>query len=491
MSNFPTSLTERHLHYINGAFTAAADQGRLDLVNPYTESVFGAIALGTKADVDAAVAAARAAFPAWSAMPRAERAAWIGKLVAALKPRLETIGALETTEMGTPISFSMRAHAQGPLMMLAGHMEFLAKGPHDELIGNSRVVREPIGVVAAITAWNYPLMLLIGKIAPAITAGCTVVAKPGEMAPLTSMVVADALAEVGFPPGVINIVNGTGIDVGEALVTHPGVDMVSYTGSTATGRRLMAAAAPTVKKVSLELGGKSASVILDDAPFEQAVRGGIQGCFLNSGQTCIALTRMIVPAHLHDKALEIAADEVSKFVIGDPMNPATTQGPLAFGKHRDRVLDYIRIGQEGGAKLVTGGTDRPTGFDKGYFVKPTVFGGVTSNMRIAQEEIFGPVLAILPAKDEAEAVSIANGTIYGLNGAVWSADMARAVRVARQLQCGKVDINGGGFNMNAPAGGFKQSGIGRERGHYAIEEFMEVKSLQFNNEELASASSAD
>jgi acyl-CoA reductase-like NAD-dependent aldehyde dehydrogenase len=488
MSSFSSALTERHLHYINGEFSAASGQGRLDLVNPYTEQVFGAIALGTQADMEAAVAAARAALPSWSATSRQERAAWIGKLVAALKPKLDTIGRLESAEMGTPISFSMRAHAQGPLMMLAGHVDFLSKGPHDELIGNSRVVREPIGVVAAITAWNYPLMLLIGKIAPAITAGCTVVAKPGEMAPLTSMIVADALAEIGFPKGVINIVNGTGLEVGEALVKHPGVDMVSYTGSTTTGRRLMANAASTVKKVSLELGGKSASVILADAPFEKAVRGGVQGCFLNSGQTCIALTRMIVPAHLHDQALEIAADEVSKFVLGDPMNAATTQGPLAFGKHRDRVLEYIRVGQEGGATLVTGGVDRPEGLDHGYFVKPTVFGHVEGNMRIAQEEIFGPVLSIMAAKDDSHAVALANDTIYGLNGAVWSNDVAHATRVARQLHCGKVDINGGGFNMNAPAGGFKQSGIGRERGHYAIEEFLQVKSLQFNNDEIANAS---
>ena len=491
MSLLTDHLTTRHQHFIDGAFKAAPSQGRLDLINPFTEQVFGSIALGTQADVNEAVAAARAALPSWSATTRQTRAAWIGKLVAALKPRLESIGALETTEMGTPISFSMRAHAQGPLMMLAGHVDFLEKGPHDELIGNSRVVREPIGVVAAITAWNYPLMLLIGKIAPAIAAGCTVVAKPGEMAPLTSMIVADALLEIGFPKGVINIVNGTGPDVGEALVKHPDVNMVSYTGSTATGRRLMAAAAPTIKKISLELGGKSASVILEDAPLEQAVRGAVQGCFLNSGQTCIALTRMIVPAHLHDRAQEIAADEAGKFVLGDPMNPATTQGPLAFEKHRERVRDYIRIGIDGGARLVTGGPNRPSGLERGYFVEPTIFAQVSPDMRIAQEEIFGPVLSILPATSEAHAVAIANGTIYGLNGAVWSSDMTRATQVARQLQCGKVDINGGGFNLNAPAGGFKQSGIGRERGHYAIEEFLQVKSLQFNTEELAKASRPD
>ncbi|UUC95030.1 MULTISPECIES: aldehyde dehydrogenase family protein [Comamonas] len=488
MTPLPAVLTARPQHYIDGTWAASPGQDRLDLVNPYSEKPFGSVALGTAADVDAAVQAARTAFPAWSTLPREERAAWIGRLVAALQPRLEPIAQLETTEMGSPIGFSRRAQAQLPLMVLASYAGFLKEEPRDELIGNSRVVREPIGVVAAITAWNYPLLLLLGKVAPAIAAGCTVVAKPSEIAPLTAMVVADALAEIGFPKGVINIVNGIGPVVGEALVAHPGVGMVSYTGSTATGRRLMATAAPTVKKLALELGGKSATVILDDAPLEAAVRGGVQGCFLNAGQTCIALSRMIVPAHLHAKALEIAADEARKFVPGDPMDEATTLGPLAFARHRERVQEYIRIGQAEGARLVTGGAEPPRGAEQGYFVQPTVFGEVLPGMRIAQEEIFGPVLSILPSKNEADAVAIANGTIYGLNGAVWSADSAHAVRVGRQLQCGKVDINGGGFNLNAPAGGFKQSGIGRERGRYAMEEFLQVKSLQFNDDELARAS---
>lgn len=491
MTVLSASLTNRQHHYIDGAWAAAEGQGRQELVNPYDEKPFGAVALGTVADADAAVRAARNAFPAWSSLPREERAVWIEKLVAALQPKLDIIARLETTEMGSPISFSRRAHAKMPLMVLGSYAGFLKQGPHDELIGNSRVVREPVGVVAAITAWNYPLLLLLGKLAPAIAAGCTVVAKPGEVAPLTAMVVADALAEIGFPKGVINIVNGSGPVVGEALAAHPGVDMVSYTGSTATGRRLMATAAPTIKKLALELGGKSASVILEDAPLELAVRGSVQGCFINAGQTCIALSRMIVPAHLHDLALEIAVDEASKFVPGDPMSEATTLGPLAFGAHCERVRDYIRIGQAEGARLATGGAEMPKGVEQGYFVQPTVFGNVQPGMRIAQEEIFGPVLSILPCRNEAEAVAMANDSIYGLNGAVWSADMARAVQIGRQLQCGKVDINGGGFNLNAPAGGFKQSGIGRERGHYAMEEFLEVKALQFGSEDLARASSPE
>lgn len=491
MTHFTDALTQRNTHYINGQFSAAPGQDSQTLVNPYTEQVLGTVALGTRADVDAAVRAARAAFPLWSAMSREERAGWIGKLAAALKPRIETMAQIETANMGSPIGFSRLAQAQVPVMLLASHVEMLAKGPHDELIGNSRVVREPIGVVGAIAAWNYPLLLLLGKVAPAITAGCTIVAKPSEVTPLTAMVVADALAEVGFPPGVINIVNGTGTEVGEALVGHPGVDMVSFTGSTGTGRRIMAQAAGTVKKVALELGGKSASVVLDDAPLEKAVRAGVQGAFINGGQTCIALTRMIVPEHLYVQAVEIAVDEAQKFVCGDPTLDTTTLGPMAFGVHRERVRDYIDVGIREGARLVTGGTLQPTGQARGYFVQPTVFADVLPGMRIAQEEIFGPVLSVLRCRDEAEAVAIANGTIYGLNGAVWSADMARAVRVARQLQCGKVDINGGGWNLNAPAGGFKQSGIGRERGPYAVEEFCQIKSLQFNNDALAQSSTPE
>lgn len=488
MPQFDTSLTHRLHHYIDGVMTAGSGQGTHAIVNPYTEQAFASVALGTKADVDAAVRAARAAFPAWSALSRKERAGWIEKLAGALMSRVETIAQLETAEMGSPIGFSRLAQAKVPVMLLASQVELLCQGPHDEVIGNSRVVREPIGVVAAIAAWNYPLLLLLGKVAPAITAGCTVVVKPSETTPLTAMVVADAMVEIGFPKGVVNIVNGTGAEVGEAMVSHPSVDMVSFTGSTITGRRIMAQAAGTVKKVALELGGKSATVVLDDAPLEKAVRGAVQGCFINAGQTCIALTRLIVPQHLYAQVLEIAVDESGKFVCGDPFLETTTLGPLAFAKHRDRVREYIAIGEAEGARRIVGGREQPQGLGLGFFVQPTIFSEVQPGMRIAQEEIFGPVLSVLSCRDETEAVSIANGTIYGLNGAVWSSDIARATRVARSLQCGKVDINGGGWNLNAPAGGFKQSGIGRERGPYAVEEFCEVKALQFNNGELAQSS---
>ena len=485
MSNFPSEILQRPHQFINGQWVASANPSRHAIVNPYTEQALGWAALGDAADVDAAVAAARAAWPAWAALPCAQRAQWLGKLAGALKTRIETIGTLESAEMGSPISFSLLAQAQLPVMVMASYAEMVATAPAVERIGNSRVVREPVGVVAAITAWNYPLLLLFGKVAPAMAAGCTVVAKPSEVTPLTSYLLADAMLEVGFPSGVFNLVNGTGVEVGEALVRHRDVDMVSYTGSTATGRRNMATAAPTVKKRALELGGKSATVVLHDAPLEQAVRGAVQGAFINGGQTCIALSRLIVPQDLHARALEIAADEASKFKLGDPMDKATTMGPMAFAAHRERVREFIREAQASTAQLVCGGPDQPQGLTQGYFVAPTIFGSVDSGSRLAQEEVFGPVLAVIPARDEEHMVEIANGTIYGLNGAVWSSDLDHAVAIGRRLRCGKVDINGGGFNMNAPAGGFKQSGIGRERGRYGLEEYYEVKALQFNNEELA------
>lgn len=485
MSQFSESVLQRPYQYIDGQWVASANTARHPIINPATERPLGWAALGDAADVHRAVAAARRAWPTWAGLPRAERAEWLAKLAGALKPRIELIAALESAEMGCPISFSLQAQAQLPVMIMASYAEMVATPEPVERIGNSRVVREPVGVVAAITAWNYPLMLLIGKIAPALAAGCTVVAKPSEVTPLTSFMVADAMAEIGFPAGVFNLINGTGIEVGEALVSHPDIDMVSYTGSTATGRRIMAAASATVKKLALELGGKSASVVLDDAPLERAVRASVQAGFLNAGQTCIALSRLIVPAHLHAQAVEIAVDEAGKYRLGDPMDKTTTMGPMAFAAHRDRVRQFIRTAEAEGALKVCGGAEQPEHLPMGYFVKPTVFAHVDPQSTLAQQEVFGPVLSLLSAENEDQAIDIANGTIYGLNGAVWSGDLDHAVRVARRMRCGKVDINGGGFNFNAPAGGFKQSGIGRERGHYGLEEYYEVKALQFNNEEIA------
>ena len=346
-------------------------------------------------------------------------------------------------------------------------------------MGNSLVVREPVGVVAAITPWNYPLHQIALKVAPALAAGCTVVLKPSEVAPFNAFILAEAIEAAGLPQGVFNLVTGYGADAGEALVKHRDVDMISFTGSTRAGKRISELAAQSVKRVALELGGKSASVILDDADLATAVKGTVNGCYLNSGQTCTALTRMLVPDSLYQEAARIAAEVAKSFTVGDPLAETTRLGPLSSQAQLERVRGYIRKGLQEGAELLAGGAEPPEGVPPGgYYVKPTVFGRVSNDMTIAREEIFGPVLSIIPYQDEEDAVRIANDTVYGLAGAVWSRDDARAQRVARRIRAGQVDVNGGAFNMNAPFGGFKQSGHGREAGVYGLEEFLEYKSLQ-------------
>jgi len=342
-------------------------------------------------------------------------------------------------------------------------------------VGNSLIVREPVGVVGAITPWNYPLHQVVCKVAAALAAGCTVVLKPSEVAPLAAYELADVLAEAGLPPGVFNMVSGYGAIVGEAIAAHPDVDMVSFTGSTRAGRRVGALAAETVKRVALELGGKSANVILPDADLTAAVKVGVANAFINSGQTCSAWTRMLVHWDQYDDAVELAVQAAHKYTVGDPFDEGTRLGPLVSAAQRERVIRYINRGQEEGARLVTGGVDAP--LDRGYYVSPTVFAGVAPGMAIEQEEIFGPVLSIIPFGTEDEAVDIANGTPYGLAGAVWAGDEEHATRVARRLRTGQVHINGGSFNPAAPFGGYKQSGVGRELGQLGLEEFLEVKSL--------------
>jgi aldehyde dehydrogenase (NAD+) len=464
--------------FIAGDWAAPAGSERLSVVNPTTEQELAAVPAGTAADVDRGVAAARAAFPAWSATPPAERAAVLGRLADGLAARAERIAELIATEVGSPLKFARSVQAGLPPTVLRSYAELLPEHAFEERVGNSLVLREPVGVVGAITPWNYPLHQVVAKVAAALAAGCTVVLKPSEVAPLSAYVLAEAAVEAGLPPGVLNLVPGTGPVVGEAIAAHPDVDMVSFTGSTRAGRRVGEVAAGTVKRVALELGGKSANVILDDADLVAAVKVGLANCYLNAGQTCTAWTRMLVPAARHDEAVGLAVAGTEKYVVGDPLAEGTRIGPLVSAAQRDRVRGYIERGLAEGATLATGGVEPPAGLDRGWFVRPTVFAGVRPDATIAQEEIFGPVLSVLPYADEDEAVEIANGTPYGLAGAVWSADQDRAVAVARRLRTGQVDVNGGRFNPLAPFGGYKQSGTGRELGRYGLEEFLEVKSLQ-------------
>jgi aldehyde dehydrogenase (NAD+) len=380
-------------------------------------------------------------------------------------------------EVGTALSYSTKVQVEFPIMMIGMNARFLRSATLEEDLGHSLIVKEPIGVVACITPWNYPLHQVVCKIAPALAAGCTVVLKPAELAPLSAAMLAEAAHEIGLPAGVLNIVFGKGKVVGEALVAHPGVDMVSFTGSLAAGRRVAAVAGDGIKKVCLELGGKSAFIVLDDAPFDKAIPAGVNNCMQNSGQTCSAWTRMLVPRSRHDEAVAAATAALARLTLGDPFDPATRLGPLASAAQRDRVMGYIEKGTEEGATLVTGGA-RPADRSSGYYVEPTIFANVEPGMVIAQEEIFGPVLSVLPYDDEADAVRIANDSIYGLAGGVWSATKERALAVARQLRTGQVDINGGRFNALAPFGGYKKSGVGREIGPMALHEFFQLKAIQ-------------
>ena len=464
--------------YIDGRWVPSTGTGVLEVIDAGTEDVIGTIPDGTPADVDAAVRAAAVAFASWSTTPVEERAKTLGRIGEALAARSDELADLMAREVGMPRTLSQRIQVGLPLMGFAANAQQLADFAFEEDLGSSRVVREPVGVVGAITPWNYPLHQIVAKIAPALAAGCTVVLKPSEVAPLNAFVLAEVIDEVGLPAGVFNLVTGTGPVVGEAIAAHPQVDMVSFTGSTRAGKRVMQLAAETVKRVALELGGKSANILLPDADFAKAVPAGVRGCYMNSGQTCSALTRMLVPRERLVEAEALAAAAAEAFRVGDPMDESTQLGPLVSKTQQERVQGYIRAGVEQGAKLVTGGAEPPDGLDRGFYVRPTVFSDVTPNMTIAQEEIFGPVLSILPYDSEDDAVAIANGTIYGLAGAVWAGDATHAEAVARRLRTGQVDINGGGYNPVAPFGGYKQSGIGRELGRFGLEEYLEVKSLQ-------------
>ena len=463
-------------HYIDGQWGQAA--GRIEVIDPATEHVVGWASAGTPADVDAAVGAARRALPGWSTVELGERVAVVQRLAKALAERSGELMEVISTEMGSPLWVSERVQVGLPMMVLDAFPEVARAFPFEEELGNSLVVREPVGVVGCITPWNYPLYLAVCKVVPALLAGCTVVLKPSEITPFDATVLAQATESAGLPAGVVNVVHGYGTEVGEALAGHADVDMVSFTGSTSAGRRVAATAAATVKRVALELGGKSATVVLDDADLAKAVAAGASMCFLNSGQTCTALGRLLVPQARLAEAEAVAAAVAERHVVGDPFDPATRVGPVVSARQRATVRGYIDGALAQGARLVVGGADAPDGLDAGYYVRPTVFSSVERGMTIAQEEVFGPVLAILPYGDDDDAVDIANDTIYGLSAAVWSADEERAMAVARRLRSGQVEVNGGRYNPAAPFGGYRQSGTGRELGAHGLAEFLEVKSIQ-------------
>ncbi len=465
-------------HYIAGEWVPSTGEGSFDVVCSSTEEKIGSVPAGSAGDAERAVLAAAQAFPAWSGTPREERTALLLRVAEGLSARHSEIAELIASEVGMPLKLAGPIQVGLPVSNLAATARAAQDLVLEERVENSLVVREPVGVVACITPWNYPLNQVLAKVAPALAVGNTVVLKPSEVAPLSAFVLAEVMHAAGAPAGVFNLVSGDGPTVGEVLAAHPKVDMVSFTGSTRAGRRVAELGAKSIKRLALELGGKSANVILDDADLGQAVKAGVSNCYLNSGQTCSAWTRMLVPRARLAEATELAKAAAEKFTLGNALEGKGRLGPLVSAAQRERVLGYIRRGIEEGATLVTGGAEPPADQPRGFFVRPTVFSDVRPEMSIAQEEIFGPVLCIIPYDTEEDAIRIANDSIYGLGGGVWSKDAARAERVARRLRTGQVDINGGAFNPVAPFGGYKQSGIGREGGRHGLEEYLETKSLQ-------------
>jgi acyl-CoA reductase-like NAD-dependent aldehyde dehydrogenase len=465
-------------HYYDGAWQTPSTTETADVISSATEEVIGRVPRGSTEDVDRAVRSARKAFDTtWSHTSVEERASWLEKLAGAMKTRVPHVAEAIAHEVGTAIGYATKVQVEFPVSMIGLNAKFLREAKLEEEIGNSLIVKEPLGVIGCVTPWNYPLHQVVAKIAPALAAGCTVVVKPAELAPLSALMLADAAHEIGLPAGVLNVVCGSGRIVGEAIIAHPDVDMVSFTGSLEAGRRVAALAGQGIKKVCLELGGKSAFVVLDDAPFEKAIPAGVNNCMQNSGQTCSAWTRMLVPRARQADAIDLAKAQLAKLTVGDPFDPKTRLGPLASAAQRDSVLGYVDQGKKEGAKLVAGG-DRPGSLSRGFYVEPTVFADVDNRMAVAQEEIFGPVLTIVPYDTEDEAVRLANDSIYGLAGGVWAGSSERALGIARRLRTGQVDINGGRFNHLAPFGGYKKSGIGRELGPLALEEFFQLKAIQ-------------
>ena len=463
--------------YINGAWVDPMKPATLDVINPATEEAYTKISLGSAADVERAVAAAKAAFPKFSETSKAERLALLRKILEIYNRRAEDIALAVSDEMGAPMGWARDAQTWAGRVHMEATIKSLETYEFDYQRGNSRIVKEPIGVVALITPWNWPLNQIVCKVAPALAAGCTMVLKPSEIAPISGIVFSEIMAEAGVPAGVYNMVNGDGPSVGQVMAGHPDVDMVSFTGSTRAGIIVAKTAAETVKRVSQELGGKSPNIILGDADFQTAVAKGVQGCFGNSGQSCNAPTRMLVPLARHDEALAIAKKAAETHKVGDPKAADTVLGPVVSEVQFNKIQGLIETGIKEGATLVTGGTGRPEGLNRGYYVRPTVFGHVTPDMTIAREEIFGPVLAIMSYETEAQAIDIANDTVYGLAAYVQSGNIDHARDVARQLRAGQVKINYPAWDAYTPFGGYKQSGNGREYADFGIHDFLEVKGI--------------
>ncbi|MEH6389307.1 MAG: aldehyde dehydrogenase family protein [Pseudomonas profundi] len=463
--------------YINGQWVEPQGTGSADVINPATEEVVATIALGNHEDVDLAVAAARKAFESYSQTSREERIALLERVIAVFHKRMPEVAEAISMEMGAPAKLSKQAQAPSGLGHFATALEVLKNFEFEEEIGTTLVVKEPIGVCGLITPWNWPMNQLTCKIGPALATGCTMVLKPSEVAPLSALLLAEILDEAGVPPGVFNLINGDGPTVGAAMSAHWGIDMMSFTGSTGAGRQVMKSGADTIKRVALELGGKSANILLDDVNFEKMVAHGVMSCMNNSGQSCNAPTRMLVPNSRMDEVSAIAQAVAAKVKPGDPKADDTVIGPVASEAQWSKIQGLIAAGIEEGAKLVVGGTGRPDGLEKGYYVKPTIFSHVTNDMKIAREEIFGPVLTIIGYEDEEEAVRIANDTSYGLSGYISAGDPERARRIARRIRTGMVHLNGAPLDNKAPFGGYKESGNGREWGHYGFEDFLEVKSI--------------
>jgi aldehyde dehydrogenase (NAD+) len=463
--------------YIDGKWVDPVTPKTLEVINPANEEAYARISLGSKADVDKAVAAARRAFETFSRTTKEERLALLQKIFDAYQKHYAEMVETISREMGAPLGLSKAAQAATGLGHLGETMRILKDYNFAETRGSTEIVREPVGVCGLITPWNWPINQITCKVAPALAAGCTMVLKPSEVAPMSGYLFAEIMHEAGVPAGVFNLVNGDGPTVGEAMSSHPGIDMMSFTGSTRAGIAVAKAAADTVKRVSQELGGKSANIILDDADLQKAVSQGVSNCFSNSGQSCNAPTRMFVPRAKQDQAIEIAKGAAAKAKVGDPFAEGTTMGPVVSEVQFNKIQALIQKGIDEGATLVTGGVGRPEGLNRGYFVRPTVFANVTNEMTIAREEIFGPVLSILPYDTEADAIRQANDTVYGLSGYVQSGNIEHARKVASQLRTGNVHLNGAGADFKSPFGGYKQSGNGREWGEFGFEEFLEVKAV--------------